>query len=159
MAINFKKGPALTLGQTDKVAPVDAGSGIIAGNVVRIHATTGKATLGSSASTSTSDLLGFAINTATDGDVLESGKLGVFLLDGSSVVELDSACVTGTINNSTFNNGAPVAAGTDGKVKAASGSDRVIGYVEGIRSLPTIVTVNGVKVQGTTSFLGIKLAA
>jgi hypothetical protein len=154
--INFKKGPALSLGQSDKVAKVASNSGIEAGHLVRIDATTGLVTKGASA-TPNDDLLGFAINDATAGDVLESGKMGVFLLDGGSVIETDKTAAT--ITNANYAVGAPLKAGTDGTVAVGTpGTDRIIGYVEGIRSLPSVETVNGVKIQGTRAMLGIKLS-
>jgi len=154
--INFKKGPALSLGQSDKVAKVASNSGIEAGHLVRIDATTGLVTKGASA-TPNDDLLGFAINDATAGDVLESGKMGMFLLDGGSVIETDKAA--STITSSNYPVGAPVKANTDGEIAIATpGTDRVIGYVEGIRNLPSVEVVNGVKIQGTRAMLGIKLS-
>jgi hypothetical protein len=103
------------------------------------------------------DLLGFAINNGTDGDVVESGKMGMFLLDGASVIETDKAALA--ITSSNYAIGAPIKAGTDGTVATGTpGTDRIIGYVEGIRSLPSVETVNGVKIQSTRALLGIKLS-
>jgi hypothetical protein len=158
MAINFKKGPALTLGQTDKVAKVTGN--IEAGQVVRLvtNGSVVEAHSGASASPApASDLLGFAINNSTDGDVIESGKIGVYLLDGATVLETDKA--DATINYSNYPLGSAITANTNGTVSAASNGDKVIGYVEGIRSLPSVEVVNGVKIQGTRAFLGIKLNA
>lgn len=160
MAINFKKGPALTLGQTDKVAKTVAGENIEAGHVVRLvtNGSVVEAHKGASASPAPADeLLGFAINNQTDGDVIESGKLGVYLLDGATVVETDKT--DSTINHTNYPLGAAVTAATDGTVSVAGEGDKVIGTVEGIRSLPSVEVVNGVKIQGTRAFLGIKLNA
>jgi hypothetical protein len=159
MAINFKKGSALSLGQTDKVAAT-TGATIVAGQVVRVANVNGvvEALAGASASPApASDLLGFAINNTTDGDVIAAGKIGVFLLDGSSVVETDQAAAT--INLTNYPIGTPVTADTTGNVKVAGNGDKVIGQVEGVRNLPAVQTVNGYKVQGTAAFLGIKLTA
>lgn len=154
--INFKKGPALSLGQTDKVAAPAAGQDIEAGHVVRI-ASNGEASLGVS-ETPAADLLGFAITNVTDGDAIESGKIGVYLLDGATVVETDKA--VGTINSTNYPIGAAVTADDAGLVAVVtSEDDRVIGQVEGIRSLPAIETVNGRKIQGTRAMLGVKLSA
>ena len=153
--INFKKGPALSLGQTDKVAKPATGQAIEAGHVVRI-ASNGEASLGVS-ETPAADLLGFAITDVTDGDAIESGKIGVYLLDGSTVVETDKA--VGTINSTNYPIGAAVTASAAGLVAVASGDDRVIGQVEGIRNLPSVEVVNGRKIQATRAFLGVKLSA
>jgi len=153
--INFKKGPALSLGQTDKVAAPAAGQDIEAGHVVRI-ASNGQASLGVSA-TPAADLLGFAITNVTDGDAIESGKIGVYLLDGATVVETDQ--VDATINAQNFPTGTKVTANAAGDIVVAGATDRVIGQVEGIRNLPSIETVNGRKIQGTRAMLGIKLSA
>ena len=158
MAINFKKGPALSLGQSDKVA---AASGtIVAGQVVRVHSNGAvvEALAGASDSPAPkTDLLGFAINNSTDGDVIASGKIGVYLLDGITVLETDQA--DSAINLTNYPIGTPVTADVAGLVKVAGGSDKVIGQVEGVRNLPAVTTVNGRKVQGTAAFLGIKLTA
>ena len=159
MAINFKKGSALSLGQTDKVAAT-TGATIVAGQVVRVANVNGvvEALAGASASPApASDLLGFAINNTTDGDVIASGKIGVFLLDGSSVVETDQAAAS--INLTNYPIGTTLTADTTGNVKVAGNGDKVIGQVEGVRNLPAVQTINGVKVQGTAAFLGIKLTA
>jgi hypothetical protein len=153
--INFKKGPALSLGQSDKVAKPAAGEAIEAGHVVRI-ASNGEASLGVS-ETPAADLLGFAITDVTDGDAIESGKIGVYLLDGATVVETDKA--VGAINSTNYPIGAAVTANDAGLVAVASEDDRVIGQVEGIRNLPSVETVNGRKIQATRAMLGVKLSA
>jgi hypothetical protein len=154
--INFKKGPGLSLGQSDKVAKLAATQAIEAGHVVRVDSADGLVYKGASG-TPNDDLLGFAINNGTDGDVIESGKMGVYLLDGGSVIETDKAA--GTIDNATYPIGKPIKAGTDGTVAAGlPGTDRIIGYVEGIRRLPSVETVAGVKIQSTRALLGIKLS-
>jgi len=156
MAINFKKGPALSLGQSDKVAA--ASGNIVAGQVVRVRSNGGvvEALAGASASPApSSDLLGFAINDSTDGDVIASGKVGVFLLDGITVLETDQT--DAAINLTNYPIGSRLTATTGGLVKVAGATDYVIGQVEGVRNLPAVTTVNGRKVQGTAPFLGIKL--
>lgn len=156
--INFKKGPGLSLGQSDKVAKLAASQAIEAGHVVRIDSATGLVTKGVSSDNPFDDLLGFAINNGTDGDVVESGKMGVYLLDGVSVIETDKAALA--ITNTNYPIGKPLKANTDGTVGAGvPATDRIIGLVEGIRSLPSVETVNGVKIQSTRAMLGIKLNA
>lgn len=154
--INIKKGPGLSLAQVDKVAKPAAGVTIEAGQVVKLHATDG--TVGLPSGETDTGLLGFAITDTTDGDAIESGKIGVLLLDGSSVIETDRTGVT-AITSANFNVGANLTCTAAGNVAVATGSQRVIGKVEGIRNLPSVETVSGVKVQSTRAFLGIKLAA
>lgn len=156
--INFKKGPGLSLGQSDKVAKLAASQAIEAGHVVRIDSVTGMVTKGASA-TPNDDLLGFAINNGTDGDVVESGKMGVYLLDGASVIETDKAALA--ITSANYPIGTPLKADENtGAVSTGTvGTHRIIGFVEGIRSLPSVETVNGVKIQSTRAMLGIKLNA
>lgn len=155
MAINLKKGPGLSLGQVDKVGLIVDGEGIVAGQVVRLaDGANGVEVLQGVSATPASDLLGFALGDQTDGDVIDSGKLGVYLLDGQSIIETDQADNITAVN---FPIGAQVTATTAGKVELAGEGDRVIGQVEGIRELPAVVVVNGKKVQLTATFLGIKL--
>jgi len=169
--INIKKGTGLTLAQTSKVGNAKAGEGIVAGMVVNFGITSddGNVLKGSSATT----LVGLAINNQTDGDVIESGKIGVYLLDGASVVETDQSALT--INSTNYPVGSAVYALTSGLVTNVNTVAKLIGTVEGIRDLPAPLGVsinaasNGltpvlnaggaVKVQSTVTVLGIKLAA
>lgn len=155
--INIKKGPGLSLGQVDKVGKPASGATIEAGQVVRFAANGEVNVPNAPTASSNNDLLGFAITDTADGDAIESGKVGVLLLDGVSVIETDKAAAT--INSTNYVIGAGVSFNTSGQVTAAGATDRVIGRVEGIRNLPAIEVVNGVKVQSTRAFLGIKLAA
>jgi len=74
---------------------------------------------------------GFAVSTTTEGDVIESGKVGIYLLDGGSVVETDK--YTGTVTLADI--GKPVIqdrlAGADGNVSvgAINTTERIIGWV------------------------------
>lgn len=159
--INFKKGPALSLHQVNFVAAAVAGQAIEAGHVVRLNNNAGVTEVLKGAAASPADpdaIYGFAINNQTDGDVIESGKIGVFALDGASVVETDKAAAT--INLTNYPLGAPLSVNTSGEVKVATSTDKVIGNVEGVRSLPgKSITIGGVKTQGPVTFLGIKLAS
>ena len=98
------------------------------------------------------------IHNATNGDVIESGKLGVYLLDGATVLETDKTELA--INATNYPIGTPLKAdGVTGNVKiGVPGTDRIIGYVEGIRNLPSIETVGSTKIQSTRPLLGIKLS-
>jgi hypothetical protein len=167
--INFKKGPALSLHQVNYVAAPGSGvTGIEAGHVVRIQAD-GLVYKGASSATVSQwndvAVYGFAINNQTAGDVIESGKIGVYALDGSSVIETDQT--TDTINSSNYPIGALLGAATDSSgtlTKVANTyAGKIVGQVEGIRTLPGSVQTltdnngNAFKVQGTTTVLAVKL--
>lgn len=177
--INFKKGPALSLHQVNYVAaPGNAVTGIEAGHVVRIEAD-GKVYKGAATGAPTGQwnpdaIFGFAINNQSAGDVIESGKIGVYALDGASVIETDK--FTGSA--SSYVPGKYVGANTDGTImiiNAAGGIDdtdttntlstidtpKIIGQVvEASRTLPGKVTstVNGVQYQTDATVVCIKLA-
>jgi hypothetical protein len=140
--INFKKGPALSLRQTNYIGKPVAGNAIEAGHVVRVVLNGNVTEVARGANSGTGAvpgnvLLGFAINDQTDGDVIESGKIGVFALDGASVVETDkyeSAVATAAI-------GTPLTTNDNGNLTtiAASGTNagsRIVGWLEGVRTLP-----------------------
>ena len=166
--INIKKGTAHSLQQSDLVGKAKAAEAVVAGMLVHIDSS-GDIIKGVT-SQGVADTLGFAINNQTDGDVIESGKIGYLLLDGNSVIETDQA--NATINASNFPVGTRLAGDTTtGLVKAWASGDRVIGYVEGIRSLPVEASLtqnykdrNGVTLTNTSyqpttkALLGIKLA-
>lgn len=164
--INFKKGPALSLHQVNYVGKPGSSEGIVAGMVVRYDTVSKTWKKGAAGSTAAIDALyGFAINTQDAGDVIESGVIGVYALDGSSVIETDQ--VEGDID--TYAVGAPVSVSTAGKIKKITvtnnepTTDKIIGYVEGIRELPgraTETTIDGRKFTypSNTKVLGIKLA-
>ncbi len=166
--INVKKGTAHSLQQSDKVANAKSGEAVVAGMLVHIDAS-GDCIKGVT-SQGVADHLGFAINNQTDGDVLESGKIGYIVLDGNSVIETDQTAAAITAGN--YPVGTRLAGGTTtGLVKAWESGDRVIGYVEGIRSLPVEAslsqnykdrngnTLTNTSYQPTTkALLGIKLA-
>lgn len=164
--INFKKGPALSLHQVNYVGVPYAADNIVAGMVVRVH-TDGGIRKGATTSTAdTSTLYGFAINSYTSGDVIESGKIGVFALDGMSVIETDQAAADITSTNYAI--GAALSVDTAGKVKVvdpASYAGKIIGWVEGIRSIPGqangATTINGrvFTYPADTTLLGVKLAS
>lgn len=160
--INFKKGPALSLHQVNYLGKAEAGEGVIAGMIVEINGD-GKVVKASAAGTAAdkAKLYGFAINNQDSGDVIESGVIGVYALDGASVVETDQIAD----DFSDYTVGKLVAA-EDGtgliKTIATNASDRAIGQVEGSRTLPgkvETVTVGGVdhKVQGSAQVVAIKL--
>lgn len=167
--INIKKGTAHTLQQSDKLALAKANEAVVSGMLVHVDSTTGEAVKGVT-SQGVADVLGFAINNQSDADVLESGKIGIILLDGNSVIETDQT--SAAINTSNYPVGTRLAGDlATGTVKAWASGDRVIGYVEGIRSLPVEAqltqnykdrngnTLTNTSYQPSTkALLGIKLA-
>lgn len=147
--INFKKGPALSLHQVNYIGAAKTGEAVVAGMVVQINGS-GQVVKASITDTANDKdvILGFAINNQTAGDVIESGKIGVYALDGASVVETDQAVET--ISANTYPIGTLLTA-TAGKVDkvGTSFSGKLIGQVEGVRVIPRgsepSVTVLGVK--------------
>jgi hypothetical protein len=143
--INFKKGPALSLHQVNYIGAAKTNEGVVAGMVVEIDPTTKQVVKSTIGSGEVTGLYGFAINNQSSGDVIESGKIGVYALDGASVVETDQ--VLETINETNFPIGALVSAASGLVTKEVVG--KAIGQVEGIRVIPRgsepSVTVLGVK--------------
>lgn len=170
--INIKKGTAHTLQQSDKLANAKTGEAVVAGMVVHLDSSGDciKGVTGSSTSYGINDLMGFAINSQTDGDSIESGKIGFIMLDGNSVIETDQAAAAITAANYPVGT-ALTGTGTAGTVTTATAGDATVGYVEGIRTLPVEeqltqnykdrngVTRTNTSYQPTTrALLGIKLA-
>ena len=131
--INIVKGTAHSLAQSDITGTVYSAAAtgqVTAGMCVGID-TSGYVLK----ATSSVACLGFAINNYTDGDVIESGKVGIYMLDGNSVIETDQYTV-GTaapaVGGLVY---ADVNGGT-GKITDASSSNKVIGTFLGAGSLP-----------------------
>lgn len=138
--INVRKGSAHSLGQTDFVGNAKANEGIeqgmlvekdTSGDIVKI-AKLDNSTRGSATNkVGLQKLLGFALTNQSEGDAIASGKIGVYALDGSSVIETNK--YTGTITISDIGN--PVVqdsnSGTNGNVcvVAAETTERIIGWV------------------------------
>lgn len=158
--INFKKGPALSLHQVNYIGSAKADEGVVAGMVVQIN-NDGEVIRGTSDNESKNILYGFAINSQASGDVIESGKIGVYALDGSSVIETDQFVGEA----SSFNVGELVsvheAVADDedaGKIKVLTGNERAIGQVEGVRTIPGVTqTVGTYKIQGEVTVVAVKL--
>jgi hypothetical protein len=147
--INFKKGPALSLHQVNYIGKAKTNEAVVAGMVVQIDGSGDVVKASITNNTDDKDgIFGFAINNQTSGDVIESGKIGVYALDGATVVETDQTSVT--INATNYPTGAYLSA-TAGKVVKVDNTfaGKVIGQVEGIRVIPRgsepSVTVLGVK--------------
>lgn len=175
--INFKKGPALSLHQVNYVGAPDSGNStaITSGMVVRVTAD-GTIAIGSTGTLADDKnaLFGFAINNETAGDVIESGVIGVYALDGASVIETDHTAAT--ITTGHYPIGHALGVNTDGAVVSvdpATYAGKIIGWVEGIRSLPgkqntTVSLTNNVTglptgrsftYQDNITVLGVKLAS
>lgn len=89
--INARKGNAHSLAQTDFTGSLKTDEGVIAGQLVRKNATGQIEKVpasGTSALTEVS-LVGFAVTNQNEGDAIESKKIGVYALDGGSVIETD----------------------------------------------------------------------
>jgi hypothetical protein len=148
MALNFKKGNGLSLAQTGKVGAL-AGA-VVAGQVVHFDASNNVV-----AGSSSSLLCGIAISGSTDSDVIASSKLGVLLLEGSSVIETDQA--DNTINVTNYPVGSVVYGDSSGNITLTGTLTTKIGTVEGVRNLPLTGTGSTPFTQG--AFLGVKLSA
>jgi hypothetical protein len=163
MAINVKQGTGLTLQQSRYVVPPYASNSpsILAGMVVSVIpvGSSGAGQLKPGSGTTTTVVNpGFAINNQTDNDVINSGYLGVYTLDGSSIIETDQA--DATINLTNYVQGSKIYGNaTTGLVTATASTNVQVGWVVGVRSLPALLTVSGIQVPGFTNFLQIKLAA
>jgi hypothetical protein len=178
--INFKKGPALSLQQVNYVGKPEArqdAAQIVAGMVVRVK-TNAEIAIGSTGTLAndTKTLFGFAINNQSSGDVIEAGVIGVYALDGASVIETDQLDQDLTASN--FPIGQPLSMNAAGKVTARDSANanekiapstftgKIIGYVEGIRDLPgkqnetvTLSTGRSFTTQRPVKVLGVKLAS
>lgn len=165
--INVKKGTAHSLQQSD-VRGTNPG-GVTAGQLCYITNAGAVAKVPSSGGATFVGIRGFAINNSTDGDVLESGKIALYTLSGSSVIETDQVDSNdGALNSTTYPVGTPlypsiVTAGLVSKTNGASGNlwAAPIGYVEGVRSIQAEnnKTVSGYNAQVNVPVLAIKLAA
>lgn len=141
--VNARKGTAHSLAQTDFVGTLKANEGVVAGmlvykntsgEIVKVpkldNATRGSATnkVGIAA------IAGFAITNQSEGDAIESGKIGVYALGNGSVIETDQFTGTFTIADV----GKPVvqdaSTGADGKVTVVAAAsvgagERILGHV------------------------------
>jgi len=173
--INIKKGTAHSLQQSDLRGTVTSNTGnVLAGSLCylsngtaynSITAAAGSIALagGAAAVSSTQGcpgIRGFAINNLGDGDVIESGKIALYTLDGESIIETDQVDLTGdsasSISATSYPIGTPIyqSQSAAGKVaKLATGTPGpIIGWVEGIRYLQTNTpTAGSVPDSGTTT--------
>ena len=150
--INVRKGTGHSLLQTDIVGSAKTSEAVVAGMLVQKEASTGDVTKLTTCINGTAyGQIGFAVNTQTDGDVIESGKIGLYLLDGHTVVETDQ--FTGTYTSADVGKAVVADGSTAGKVKAVAWADadtsRILGSVydapRSIFSGQTSVTVLPIK--------------
>jgi len=162
MALNFVKGTAYSLLQSDFRGNLATSGTIVPGAIVRLDPTTQNILLGSSVTTelvATADLLGIALNSDLDGDCLESGKLAASAFDGNSVIQTDQ--VSGTISTSNYPVGTFLTANSSGQFTTATvGTHKLLGVVEGVGTIPGVATTitsagytntNGVVVAGVAT--------
>jgi hypothetical protein len=86
MAINVRKGSAHSLTQTDFVGSLKSGEGVDAGHLVMKNSD-GEIVKAPTNWSANDGLIGFAITSQAEGDAIESNKIGVYALDGGSVIE------------------------------------------------------------------------
>lgn len=138
--INIKKGNGLTLQQADKVFPTT--DSIIAGQAVSLLST---GAVQRSADGANNYVIGVALNNYNDGDVVDSGKIGVLLFESGSVIETDQLLAAPTAGWLTP--GLPVYAyGADSITNAATSAGKfttdpttgnvLVGRLLGTRTLP-----------------------
>jgi len=147
--INVKQGTAMSLQQTNlrgnnPGAPYGTPSAtVITAGTVCTLTSAGNVVAGNS-----TGIRGFALNNSYDGDALESGQLGLYTLDGNSILETDqvalvdvaNAALTGGISLTNFPRGSALYSdAATGLVTlyagASAANGAVIGWVEGVRSL------------------------
>lgn len=157
--INVKKGTAHSLAQSDFIGLAKSGEAVKQGMLVYRNSSGEIVKAGAAASATLTDAVnasryGFALSAqadevsgASEGDVLESGKVGVYGLDGNSVIETDQTAATITAGNYPDGSFVIPDATATGKVRTYVANGKIIGTVDGIRTL-----------RGT-AMLGIKLAA
>lgn len=130
--INVRKGNAHSLAQTDFVGTTLADEAVVAGMLVVKNSSGQIVQAGTLATSADVGLIGFAVTNQSEGDAIESGKLGAYALDGSSVIETDQ--VTNTLSGLTGADvGKAVISGDNGQVTVVAHGDvdanRVIGTV------------------------------
>jgi len=148
--INVKKGNAHSLHQTDyrgaNPNPTQYGTGgtvITAGELVYINSSGVVAGVPTTGGATFVGLKGLAINNSYDGDAIESQKIAIYALDGSSIIETDQVDSNdGALNLTTYPVGTPLypSLNTVGLVSKTNGSsgnlwEAPIGWVEGVRNL------------------------
>jgi hypothetical protein len=138
--INVKKGSAHSLAQSDFIGALTTPT--VAGAIV-YKDTDGGIKLATATTSATNARVGFAINDSTQGDVISSNKIGVYGLDGNSVIETSE--FTGAITDYVIG----------AKVGVSATAGKVCPFASGL----TVGTVVESRTLHNTVLLGIKLAA
>lgn len=129
--INFRKGPGHSLMQTDFVGSAKTDEGVVAGMLVAKNTSGEIVKLTTLTTAADAGQVGFAITNQSEGDAIESGKIGAIALDGGSVIETDQ--FTGSYTIADIGKAVIADGSTAGKVKAvAHGSvstGRILGTV------------------------------
>ena len=153
--INVKKGNAHSLHQTDYrgtnnnpaqygTTPYTSGTNYLYAGMLAYINSSGVVLPFPASGGSASSIKGFVINNNFDGDAIESQKIALYALDGSSIIETDQVDLTQdsvtAINLTNYPLGTPIYAsgGTAGLVSKTSGSGAygtIIGWVENVRFL------------------------
>jgi hypothetical protein len=150
--INIKKGPAHSLGQSDVRGKWDGSTAFVAGQVAFIDST-GTVQKGFPVGTTTQvGIAGFVIDgpvtsgavAGVNGSVNESGKIALYTLDGTSIIETDQivdAITSFTVGKPVYGVGigstttANVGKVTITSATAAGSGPVILGWVEGVRYL------------------------
>jgi hypothetical protein len=129
---------------------------VIAGMLCRIDQSTGAVIPGGCGGATPNGLRGFAINNLGDGDVIESNKIGLYTLDGNSVIETDQVDITldsvSAINTTNYPVGTPIyqSTATAGLVsKTSTNAGNLVGYVNSVRYLQNSTPSPAVPLGGT----------
>ena len=129
--INVRKGTGHSLAQTDFTGNAKANEAVVAGMLVAKDTSGDIVKLTTLTTAADAGQVGFAITNQDEGDAIESGRIGVYALDGGTVVETDQ--FTGTYTASDIGKAVVADGSSAGKVKAvAHGSvstSRVLGTV------------------------------
>jgi len=154
--INVRKGTAHSLSQSDFIGVAQNDTNIVSGQLVILDNSGNIDLAGGTPSGNTyaginTARYGFALNDQTDGDVIESGKIGAYGLDGNSIIETDQT--TASINSTNYPIGTAVvpdatATGLVAPLASGNSTARIIGYV-----------TDNTRVLLQTAVLSIKLAA
>ena len=152
--INVRKGTAHSLAQTDFTGAAKTDEAVVAGMLVAKDTSVDIVKLTTLTTAAEAGQVGFALTNQAEGDSIESGLIGVYALDGNSVIETDQ--FTGSYTIADIGKAVIADGSTAGKVKAVAH-----GSVSTARVLGTVFDVpRSIYVGFTaTTVLPIKLGA